>query len=196
MSFRKKVSVLSGLLFLSSAPTGWTDPPTPTDPCEKVTFSYQELDNPFYDDANSRYSHDPSTADPKTMGLTVTAKATAGFLRLVSEPFTRPEQFCHAMITPVDQLYRDSTFENTAKNDPKFFDWLKMLSCRVVPSDANNFAAINTGNEFAGDDKHLSGYCAGFSSIVKKFTYLAFFKPANPPQAAPTDPIARKKWCR
>ena len=185
---------MSVLLFLGLPSTGWTESPTPADPCEKVTFSYEEFKNPFYEDGNSKDSHDPSTVDPKTVGLTVTAKATAGFLRLVSEPFAHPEQFCNAVVTPVDRLYRDSTFESTAKNDPQFFDWLKMLSCRVVPSEANNFAAINTGNEYAGDAKHLSGYCAGFSSIVKKFTYLAFFKPSTPAQVAPKEPAARKKW--
>ena len=192
-----RVSVLFLFLLTSQAPRALAGNLLPSsDPCEKVKFSYEEQDSPFYDDGASRPEHDPSTVAPKTKGLTVAAKAAAAFLRLAKEPFTNPERFCRALMVPADQLYRDSTFESTVKNDPKFFDWLKMLSCRVMPSEANNFALINTGTEYAGDDRHESGFCAGYSSLVKKFTYLAFFKPETKPQTAPTDPRARKKWLK
>lgn len=72
-------------------------------------------------------------------------------------------------------------YQKVLLRNPEWFDRLALQESRYVPQAMNGPAAINTDYEFEGISKRDYGYCWGFATIIRNFSVLAFFDPAQKP---------------
>ena len=88
------------------------------------------------------------------------------------------------------------TYQSVLARNPKAFDILKANAFKRAPGTNHSPTLVNSDYEFSGISDREFGYCWGFATVIRNFTYLASFDKNSIDKNMPDRKSNHEKWLR